>query len=205
MIDQRRRTSTGRRMFMNLIRLVVVTTLATAAIGHSPADDDSYQSESTGPQPDAETFEDDWDNFVARLNGLDDDATTLPGRYDYGDGLGVNDYLNVRSDGSFERTAIGCLGLYGTSRGLWTKKDDLVLFWPRQSTGVLGTSRPSRMLIRKLRDAVFLLPQYYLKDFDDRVKDAGTASAFGFYTYRPKPMNANAASAPGNPLNGLPI
>jgi hypothetical protein len=59
----------------------------------------------------------------------------LAGSYYRGNGLGYNIRLNLRANGAYDATWRGCLGLYGTARGMWTVDGEQIVFSPTKETG----------------------------------------------------------------------
>jgi hypothetical protein len=60
------------------------------------------------------------------------DANLLPGRYYFGDGLGVNCLLTLDADHRFKFSWHGCLGEYDKNSGSWEIENDLVVMKPEQ-------------------------------------------------------------------------
>jgi hypothetical protein len=70
-------------------------------------------------------------------------AADVIGKYYFGDGLGVNCYLELGNDGQFTFRWSGCLGEYDRNSGPWGLTDGLVILKPSQSNvreGFQGTA-----------------------------------------------------------------
>ena len=59
------------------------------------------------------------------------------GQYYTGDGLGYNLSLDLQTNNTFSCTWTGCLGVYGTSTGVWVVATNRVVLKTEQSTGML--------------------------------------------------------------------
>lgn len=54
----------------------------------------------------------------------------LPGKYYFGDGLGVNCVLELKADKRFNFTWTGCMGVYDKNKGIWDLNGDLLTVRP---------------------------------------------------------------------------
>jgi hypothetical protein len=61
----------------------------------------------------------------------------LAGSYYRGDKLGYNIYLQLDPSGAYRARWEGCLGLYGTARGTWSFREELIIFHPVEETAMM--------------------------------------------------------------------
>ena len=91
----------------------------------------------------------------AGTNGVSE--ADLVGRYYEGDGLGVNVYINIQSNGTFDCLWRGCLGVYGTSTGSWSFATNRLVLRPTEETDMLRDYPLREFDVQSTRDSVPLL------------------------------------------------
>ena len=69
--------------------------------------------------------------FLVTANG------ELAGSYYRGDGKGYNIYLDLMPDGTYKAEWQGCLGLYGTARGVWKHENKKIVFSPTEEKDMM--------------------------------------------------------------------
>ena len=112
----------------------------------------------------------------------------ISGSYYYGNGLGTNCSLVVKSEGRFSFVWRGCLGLYGRNQGgAKVVKDHLILTpeQPNESEGFGGT--PTDFIPIRWGDRLYLVPKDAGKGFCDAVNrgwEPGSGSHGNFYLRR---------------------
>lgn len=106
------------------------------------------------------------------------------GSYYCGDGLGVNQVLDLKPDGRFSCSWHGCLGDYGHTSGAWGRKDQHLYFAIHEASGMFRTSPMQEMRIVVKNDRRFFLP----KRFEDSVSKHGddVIPIFSFEVVKPK-------------------
>jgi len=98
----------------------------------------------------------------------------ISGSYYYGDGLGVNCSLVVKSEGRFSFIWRGCLGVYDQNQGgAKVVKDHLILTpeQPNESKGFGGT--PTDFILVCWGDRLYLVPKDAGKAFCSLVNEGG--------------------------------
>ncbi len=76
-------------------------------------------------------------------------ASSLAGRYSWGDGLGYRIGLELDGLGRYHATWNGCLGEYGTAEGRWSASGPTIHFRPSKETGMMqGHLRQARFTRR---------------------------------------------------------
>ena len=95
-------------------RLAILALWATAACGESP-----------------------YDNIAGVSTPTNVLAVSVAGAYYTGDGLGYNLRLELNTNGQFNCTWHGCLGVYGTSTGTWTVAANRITLKATQETDML--------------------------------------------------------------------
>lgn len=114
----------------------------------------------------------------ASVSKKDDHLVLEPGRYYKGDGLGVNIYIQLNADGTYESKWNGCLGNYGNASGRWLARENELIFLPEKEDGMLkGELRVMEVIIYK--DKVGFIPQSDLNDHYKVLKEFGRS----FYVY----------------------
>jgi hypothetical protein len=96
----------------------------------------------------------------------------ISGSYYYGDGLGINCSLVVKSEGRFSFIWRGCLGVYGKNEGIArVVKDHLILTpeQPNDATGFGGT--PTDFIPVRWGDRLYLVPKDAGKGFCSLVNE----------------------------------
>ncbi|MFO0941408.1 MAG: hypothetical protein U0930_11635 [Pirellulales bacterium] len=105
-------------------------------------------------------------------NALPDTALidqSFVGSYYCGDGLGFNQVLDLNTDGTFNCSWHGCLGDYGSTTGIWGRKEQHVYLATRTASGMFETSPLSDLGIVTKNEQRYLLP----KEFEDTIKKHG--------------------------------
>ncbi len=82
----------------------------------------------------------------------------LAGSYYRGDKLGYNLYLQLDASGAYSARWEGCLGLYGTARGRWSVRDQLIRFQPLEETGMMKKHLKQLQVIRHPFGGYALVP-----------------------------------------------
>src|SRR3989338_7636275 len=75
------------------------------------------------------------------------DNVVLAGKYYFGDGTGVNNYLELSPDGNFDFKWRGCLGMYDENNGAYKIEEGILILSPKRPNiqkGFQGT--PTRFL-----------------------------------------------------------
>lgn len=96
--------------------------------------------------------------------------SNLAGDYYYGDGLGVNCNLRVRSSGRFSFVWTGCLGTYGQNEGTASLKDGYLLLsssGPNVEHGFGGT--PTTFLPVRWGARMYLIPKSDVVEFVNEI------------------------------------
>jgi len=88
----------------------------------------------------------------------------IAGAYYTGDGLGYNLYLELNTNGHFNCTWNGCLGVYGTSTGTWTVAATRITLKPTDETGMLKDN-PMRVLDVLAHSNQYILVKSDYKEF----------------------------------------
>ena len=105
------------------------------------------------------------ENLYHKVAGVSTPTNVPPehvaGAYYTGDGLGYNLYLELTTNGQFNCTWRGCLGIYGTSTGTWTVVANRITLKPTEETDMLK-DKPMRSL-----DVLVHSNQYILVKSDD--------------------------------------
>jgi len=105
------------------------------------------------------------ENLYDRVAGISMPTNVPPehvaGAYYTGDGLGYNLSLQLTTNGQFNCTWRGCLGIYGTSTGTWTVEANRITLKPTEETDMLK-DKPMRSL-----DVLVHSNQYILVKSDD--------------------------------------
>lgn len=60
----------------------------------------------------------------------------LVGNYYFGDGLGVNQRLQLENDGTFQCNWSGCIGDYGSTSGSWARREDTLYVSTKSADGM---------------------------------------------------------------------
>jgi hypothetical protein len=94
---------------------------------------------------------------------------TFVGSYYLGDGLGVNQILDLNADGTFHCSWYGCLGDYGRTSGIWGRKEQQLFLAIRSANGMFKTSPLSDLRIVVHDERRYLLP----KNFEDAIAEHG--------------------------------
>jgi hypothetical protein len=85
----------------------------------------------------------------------------LAGSYYRGDKLGYNVYLQLAPSGTYTARWEGCLGLYGTARGSWTLRDQLIVFHPAEETGMMKKHLRQLHVVRQPLGAFAFVPDLH--------------------------------------------
>jgi hypothetical protein len=91
----------------------------------------------------------------------------LAGRYYEGDGLGHNLNLDLRTDGSFECSLHGCLGVRGTTAGRWAVGPDGVTVTITRADGKFQSEPLGGMRVVTLRGHYLLVQESSLELFEE--------------------------------------
>ncbi|HJZ92758.1 MAG TPA: hypothetical protein VKE40_17930 [Gemmataceae bacterium] len=90
----------------------------------------------------------------------------LAGQYYEGDGLGHNLNLELRTDGSFESSLHGCLGMLGTTAGRWALGPDGVTVTITRADGKFQSEPLGGMRVVTLRGHYLLVQESFLDLFE---------------------------------------
>lgn len=82
---------------------------------------------------------------------------SLVGAYYQGDGLGYNLRLSLQPNGEFSCSWTGCLGDYGSTKGIWGRSGDTVVVSAAKSDGMFLDSPLTNMRIVRLDGEPYLL------------------------------------------------
>lgn len=92
--------------------------------------------------------------------------TEVPDKYYFGDGLGVNCTLELRSDHRFAFRWTGCLGEYDRNQGTWQLNGDILTVFPDKPNVVQGLSGMNlRYIPVKWRGRHFLVDENGMPGF----------------------------------------
>ena len=83
---------------------------------------------------------------------------SLAGSYYRGDKLGYNVYLQLDASGAYSARWEGCLGIYGTARGRWNLRDELITFQPLVETDMMKKHLRQLHVIRQPLFGYVLVP-----------------------------------------------
>lgn len=95
--------------------------------------------------------------LATALTAMPVSLENLAGDYFFGDGLGVNRWLSVHPDGTYNYTWRGCLGLYESAYGRISLDDEGVAFFgPAEEGGEGGLSL--RFQVVRWGERTYLVP-----------------------------------------------
>lgn len=84
---------------------------------------------------------------------------SLVGNYHQGAGLGTNLSLTLESNGKFECSWRGCLGHYGSTKGVWRRDGEMIAISTSTSDGMFESSPLTNLQITIFEDASYLLQE----------------------------------------------
>jgi hypothetical protein len=90
----------------------------------------------------------------------------LAGNYYHGDGLGVNCSMTITAEGRFDFLWVGCLGVYGSNKGVVKVSGECIELVPKRKNiqnGFGGT--PTVFFPIKWSDRIYLVPKNKIVDF----------------------------------------
>lgn len=93
------------------------------------------------------------------------DEEELPGRYYFGDGLGVNYLLTLDTDHRFIFTWDGCLGEYARNAGVWALNGDILILTPDEANQHEGFGTNVRFIPVKWGKRHYLIDEHEMPGF----------------------------------------
>jgi hypothetical protein len=111
----------------------------------------------------------------------------IAGRYRRGDGM-MNEFLDLRMDGTCEDAHHGCLGVYGSGRGTWFLEGDRIVIRITEESGFMR-GWPATLRILEFDDQPILVEPAYaehvLGDRPSRVLRFGLDDSARLFYWRP--------------------
>jgi len=96
----------------------------------------------------------------------------IAGNYYYGDGLGMNCYLDVKPEGRFSFLWRGCLGVYGKNEGGAKIVNDHLILTPEQPNDSIGCGgTPTDFVPVRWGDRLYLVPREAGQRFCNEVNE----------------------------------
>lgn len=120
--------------------------------------------------------------YATPSQSIPDRAATdelLVGGYYFGDGLGINQSLTLRPDGTFHCDWSGCLGDYGSSTGTWAVDGDTLFMSTATANGMFIRSPLENMTILQHDGKPHFLEdnwRSFINEFGDEVIPEATFS-----------------------------
>ena len=102
----------------------------------------------------------------------------LVGTYYFGDGLGVNQELVLRPDGTFSCQWTGCLGDYGSTTGTWDRDGDRFLLSVKTATGMFLRSPLENMTIVMHNERPHFIEKNWISFVEEFGEDSITMATF---------------------------
>lgn len=98
------------------------------------------------------------------------DPSSLVGKYYLGDGLGYNNYLDLRPDGRFAYKWEGCLGTYDENAGGYRLEEGMLVLSPeRRSIRKSFKGTPTRFLPVSWGPRLYLVPEAETLEFVNEI------------------------------------